>query len=313
MRIWSDCQSVVERTSLLLEGKRRIKPNSANADMWSLLQQAAIDLGCHNITLVKVAAHEEPSDADTEFDRWCKFNNSCADAAAKAANSNRSPFIWDLWEQHSGEVVGLQQLGRKLLQYHLDVCRRWTDDDATGQIVSCKEPRVAPTPELVFHVVAPPNPLPQGIQTCLGSQYSQKLVQWWQAWVEPEARPSGWISFAQCFIHFQLWTRHPGAIRVCRRWIDPDHEPLTLPETYSFRTRCRWFRLQLQTLWKSLGWHVATCTTRPVSDFLPCHIGCGAIPVKQETWSQVEAWLGRKTTEPISGHGEALDLLPLVW
>ena len=312
VRIWTDSQSVVDHASLLLTGQKRIKPNSANADLWFSFQMAAKDLGRSNITLIKVAAHEGHLETDSEFDRWCKFNNSCADAAAKAANSDRGPQIWALWERHSSEVLGLQQLGSRLLQFQLKVCKPWSDNSESGQLVQRREPREARTVTLVFRTHLIPEVLPQGLRRCLGEAYSQKLVRWWQSWIQPEGRPT-WISFAQCFIHFQIWAKHPGAVRVHRQWIDPELEPLTLPESHSFRTRCRWFRLQLQQMWKCFGWTISTSATRPVSDFLPCHIGCGAFPVKQEAWSHVETWLGTKLSEPISGHGEALDLLPLPW
>ena len=312
VRIWTDSQSVIDHANQLLQGTKRIKPNSANADLWCSLQQAAGELGCHNITLIKVAAHEDPQDTDSEFDRWCKFNNSCADAAARAANSDRSPKIWALWERHSSEVIGLRQLGHRLLRFQLDVCKRWSDNVETGRLVQHREPRFSREIEQFFRIQPVPEQLPQGIIRCLGEAYSQKLIRWWEAWIQPGGHVR-WISFAQCFLHFMLWAKHPGAVRVQRKWVDPELEPLTLPESYSFRVRCKWFRLQLQQIWKCFGWEISTCCTRPESDFLPCHIGCGAFPVKQEAWSHVETWLGTKLSRPISGHGEALDVLPHPW
>ena len=38
-----------------------------------------------------------------------------------------------------------------------------------------------------------------------------------------------------------------------------------------------------------------------------CHLGCGAMPVKQACLARVDAWLSAKSAGPILGHGEALD------
>lgn len=312
VRIWTDSQSVVDRAGLLLTGQRRVKPNSANSDLWKEFLAEAQDLGSHRITLVKVAAHEAISVDDTEFERWCKFNNSCADAAAKAANADRPPEIWRLWEQFSGQVVGLQQLGRKILQHQLEVCKRWTQEADRTHLAAPQQPRQVFVPEGRFEVTPLPAHPSAEIQQLLGERYSLLLFQWWQHWIDPNAVPR-WISFAQCFIGFQLWAKHPGAVRRGRRWIDPTVSLLSLPETNTFRVRCKWFRLQLQQIWKCLGRRISTITTRPFSDQLPCHIGCVALPVKQECLLHVDEWLAAKTVQPLVGHGQAMDSLPLPW
>ena len=312
IRIWSDCQAVVDKTSLLLTGRGRIKANTANADLWNDIMTEVAELGPGKVTVVKVAAHEEIAESDSEFDRWCKLNNACADAAAKTANSDRSQEAWLLWEKHSGEVEGLAQVGASILQHQLAVSRRWTESRGVTALVPPKPPRVSDTPAQIFRVCAAPVSSPPELVAILGDRYTHLLMNWWHTWIDGDA-PIQWISFAQCFIHFQLWARHPGLVRQGRVWVDPHCHPLVLPENHTFRTRCRWFRLQLQQMWKSLCWTISTCTTRPSSDHLPCHIGCGALPVKQECLTQVNDWLAARVVQPISGHGEALDNLPLVW
>ena len=99
VRIWADCQAVVDGLALLLADLGRIRANSANADLWTEIVADARDLGCQRVQVVKVAAHETVVDSDSEFERWCKINNACADAAAKAANANRAPEFWQLWER----------------------------------------------------------------------------------------------------------------------------------------------------------------------------------------------------------------------
>ena len=179
-RIWADCQAVVDRLTLLLADLGRIRANSANADLWTEIVADARDLGFQLVQVVTVAAHDETVvDSDSEFERWCKINNACADAAAKAANANRAPEIWQLWERFSGDVLGLQQLGRQILQHQIAVCKQWTNAADQPDVPVPKPPREVWAPDFQFEVTSLPERPPQGLVKQFGASYLQLLFRWW--------------------------------------------------------------------------------------------------------------------------------------
>lgn len=134
----------------------------------------------------------------------------------------------------------------------------------------------------------------------------------WVSILEAVDGPLVWVSFAQLYLHYQSVTKHPGNVKVGRKWQDPEDSPLVMPERFSYRVRARWFRMQLQQLWKDCGWSIKTCSTRPKSDILVCFLGSATLPIKSASLTLVENWL-KARSKPIGGHGQALDSLPLAW
>ena len=59
VRVWSDCLGVVNRFRLLLWGKRRVRPNTVNSDLWTWVMQSAHELGIDSIQIYKVPAHQD--------------------------------------------------------------------------------------------------------------------------------------------------------------------------------------------------------------------------------------------------------------
>ncbi len=153
---------------------------------------------------------------------------------------------------------------------------------------------------------------PPSLCRILGDAYAARLTQWWCQIVDKENQPLRWVSFAQLYIHFQMAMSHPGLVRCSRKWSDPLENPALLPEQVAFRTRAKWFRLQVQQLWKCCGWSIQTASTRPESDYLVCFLGSAAMPIKSSCLQSIERWLMAKTT-PIHGHGQSLDALPPAW
>ena len=110
-RIWSDCQAVVSGFSKFVLRRCPVNPNHANSDLWRELQVLIWDFGVHKIQLVKVPSHQG-SDAELPaFDQWYIAGNSCADRAAKAANQQRGPSSWALWQRFVDDAASLDALG----------------------------------------------------------------------------------------------------------------------------------------------------------------------------------------------------------
>ena len=57
VRIWTDCQGVINKFYLLAWGNKKLKQNSSNADLWTWVLQSVEGLGRSLIQLRKVPAH----------------------------------------------------------------------------------------------------------------------------------------------------------------------------------------------------------------------------------------------------------------
>ena len=72
------------------------------------------DFGVHKIQLVKVPSHEGSNAELPAFDQWYIAGNSCADRAAKAANQQRGPSSWALWQRFVDDAASLDALGQTI-------------------------------------------------------------------------------------------------------------------------------------------------------------------------------------------------------
>ena len=312
IRIWTDCLGVVRKYTALVHGHSTIRRNSSNADLWFRILDLVDSIGSHRIQVIKVAAHQNPDTLEGLQDKWIARNNAAVDRAARAANLDRPPAIWTLWEQLVHETVHLQTVCKAIVGHQLRVAQRWSASFGNSNVIPAPRAprlRVQPTMGCDFRPwrTEPPH------KCCrqLGDTYAKNLFDWWLSIVEPATEPLRWVSFAQLYIHFQLVVRHPGCIRDGRRWRNPQGNALLQPENHSFRTRARWFRMQLQLMWKVSQWKICTATTRPDSSRILCFVGSCSIPAQLGFLKQVDDWLEQKA-RPIQGQ-KALDQIPLAW
>ena len=290
-----------------------MRVNSANADLWHRIDELVQQIGKENIQLIKVKAHQSLSETATNLERWIHANNQAADGAAKSANVDRPTTVWALWEQLVLQTSGLQTAGAAILQHQLQVCQRWSQECGSGSVVPVpRVPRFRERPQMEVCLEPEWHQPPAISIKILGTEHARRLLEWWNNLVDRSISELQWVSFAQLYIHYQLETSHPGAVRCAKRWVDPATSPAVVPERFAFRVRARWFRLQLQQLWKHCGWSAKTVTTRPASEQLVCFLGCASLPIKSAGLMQVERWLVNKS-KPICGHGQGLDILPPAW
>ena len=313
LRIWSDCQGVIRRFTALVQGCCQLKANAPNADFWCLILDLVDNIGSDKITIRKVAAHQELSVTASPFEQWVHHHNAAVDRAAREANMNRPGHIWRLWEQLALQTCGLQRLCSDILHFQLQVCQQWTQHSKEETSIPVpREPRVKTGPPMAFQVDLPSDGPSAVVCRELGRDQAHRLWAWWSEFLDLEGGHVRWISFAQMYIHYQLTQRHPGSVRLGKKWLDPSLNPVLQPEQYAFKVRSRWFRRQLQFIWKKYSWQVGTGTVRPFSRRLACFVGCASVPARQDGLELVEHWL-EQNAQPVTGQGETLNLLPLAW
>ena len=71
VRIWCDCQGVVERVTALSQGLKRTKRNGKHADLWRESEALLPEFGPCGLTITKVAAHQDASAPISAVDTWC--------------------------------------------------------------------------------------------------------------------------------------------------------------------------------------------------------------------------------------------------
>ena len=313
LRIWSDCQGVIRRFTALVHGCCQLKANAPNADLWGLILDLVDNIGLERIIIQKVAAHQVLPVSASPFERWVHHHNAAVDRAAREANMNRPGHIWHLWEQLALQTCGLQRICSDILNFQLQVCQQWTQHSKEDTTIPVpREPRVKTGPSMVCTVALPADGPLDVICHELGRDQARRLWAWWSEFLDVEGGRLQWISFAQMYIHYQLTQHHAGAVRIGKKWLDPSLSPVLQPEQYAFKVRSRWFRRQLQFIWKKYRWQVGTGTVRPFSRRLACFVGCASVPAKPGCLEVVEQWLERNA-QPITGQGNSLNLLPLAW
>ena len=315
VRIWTDCQSVIDRCYLISAGGFRVHQCSANNDLWNECARLIHELGPDRFQFVKVSAHEDWSSETEEVVRWSQISNACVDHAARMANQDRGTAAWDLWTCHSQSVHKHGVVAAEIQRHHLLVSQRWTEEysQASSQLPTTKPPRDVRQKPMFCSGLCTPLDSPRCVVKSWGPDFAELFRTWWGDLFESDHSLVGWTSFAQLYIDFQLQFRHPGLVKFQRGWLNPTSLPGTMPESHPFRRRCKWFRLVVQQWMKAIGVEVSKAVARPSSSILCCHIGCVALPAKQSRLNHVEDWLRDHINVPICGLGSGLDAIPPAW
>lgn len=292
IRLWVDCQGVVDKFLLLVGGQRLLRRTSPNADLWQEVLDLVWDVGRERISITKVPAHVELTEEHSEFERWLIVNNACADRAAGQSNRDRPDSVWRLWEHHVAQTLGHQELMGQIWRHILAVGKRWTDmfkrnlPGVTPQ--QTKQAKIFPQgfrQDEQFDVV------PRRLGQLLGFSFSQMLLDWWNNIVDFGGTVSlRWVSFIHLHVSFQLQQRHPGLVRVGRKWVDPYQQSCILPENLKGQVRIRAFRMCVQQMWKCIACKAKTATTRVLSNVVVGHFGACSIPVKLDELEKGGGW-----------------------
>lgn len=310
-RVWTDCLSVLSRFRNLTQGTKRLQANSPHADLWTGILESVRLCEKGSLEILKVPAHKKESDATSALELWMIQGNAVVDSVAKQANMQRPAWFWNLWQQHSSAVTRNKLLGDWVRNHIVQVATLWTEK-AKEHGAPC-EPvveRRRQLPPKVWLGVGQLTIRGRGFLKLYGQSFQDKVVHWFDA-IWDGAQQVEWYSFAQLYVLFQLQTGLAGVVRTKGRWFVLDHSAGLTPEQFKFSHLCKGFRLMIQALLKAGGVVAKTCTTRPCSQYLMCHVGCLAVPLRQELHEMVELWLSQKLHKPLRGCSTALEL-PLV-
>ena len=314
VRIWCDCQGVVNRVERLLKRVVRVKPNSRNADLWSELDILLAEIGPTAVIITKVASHLDGQAPVSAFEGWCYTNNGLADHAAAVAHSLRSHSFWTAHKTFAADSRYAAYVSSHVQQVLLTISRAVVQQQRTAELdpqdVEVQPGEGGPSP--IGRGVALPEVVWAPSELC--QRFGHRIVVQLGAWFRQAQQPGDddipcWISFYQLYCDYMLCSGEGGPLRI-GTWIDPAHRPNIDLQNISFKCRCRWFTCLLKALWKAWGFEVEVRFTRPRSEILTLHAGCAWLSWSGIRMDRVETWLTSKLDGPAKRDGKKLLRLP---
>lgn len=312
VRVWSDCLGVVNRFRLLLWGKRRVRPNTVNSDLWTWVMQSAHELGIDNIRIYKVPAHQDVRKASTLKEAWLTWNNGAADRAARMANSSRPIECWKLWKQYASEFLWAQNLHSEVVGLHLAVAdlsvRTNTTEDLEHHHMEVRRPH------RIFHKCYEVGIWDGTFSPQLAQRYNfglaSKVAAWWSARII-SSETLIWVPLVYLYLDFQFTFGCPGPMKVQRRWVESCQRPYLQPEKFKHSQRLRWFRTFLTSFWKFSNIKVGSATCRPDTEVIQAFVPAFSLP--WDAWCVVKAenWLRSHLVKPCARAATELRNLPL--
>eukprot|EP00435_Cladocopium_sp_Y103_P071966 s172_g38.t2 len=315
MRIWCDCQGVVDGVSKLLRRSRRVRVNGRHSDLWREVEDLLNEIGRDSVQITKVAAHQDTSSTVSGFEAWCYLYNGLADQAAQLANMTRPDSFWTLHKQYIAETEAAQSLAIALQRVMISISRKIL----FHQVEARQEPHEAqPLPAVV---VSPACPHPwQGLPKVpsvtsstlrrFGTRVVHLLVSWlYHALAGAPTPEDRWISFYQLYIDYMLATGEGGPLHLTV-WEDPRDRPHADLLSIAFKKRCSWFTHVLKTVMADMDIQFLTRYTRTESHMLLVSTSCLWCPWPPNRLEVVEEWLVRHLQYPATRNGTSLNRLP---
>eukprot|EP00435_Cladocopium_sp_Y103_P018281 s2658_g4.t1 len=279
IRIWCDCQGVVDGFAKLVAGARKVRVNGRHADLWMAISELLVDLDPRDICITKVAAHQDTSTTVSGFEAWCFLHNGLADQAAQLANLQRPEAFWKVHRKfvaQTEDALSLAQavhtvmlkISRKVLFHQVEV-RETPPECALPAALAPLDPGPLPWQALPAEVV-----LPEGILRRFGHRVIRQITGWlYQALQDTSSSDARWISFYQLYIDYMLATGEGGPLHL-NGWEDPkDHPQIDLIQI-AFKRRCSWFTHVLKSIMTALSLVFQTKYTRTESHMLLVSTSC---------------------------------------
>lgn len=282
IRVWCDCQSVVNISRRLQLKQLRLKPNSSHADIWQDIVRL-LDVLQDRLVICQVYAHNQISSGLSEIEVWAYWHNSLTDIAAAKTNATRSEVFWDCWCEAAADYKWYSELFLEVAKLHVSIGKQ------ADSLIKATKPiqRKVDLPEEA-KVVVQPRQYQYEITTTLIRKHGFNIVQvlrdWWVntgAVFLNHAGSLQWISFTQLFIDFQLATGHVGPTYRDLQWFEDDSVfPLdSLPD---WGKHARWFQLLLKGFWLENGVKLEFKSGPPFSSSIQCWMVNVRLP-----WSSV--------------------------
>ena len=314
VHLWSDCLGVVHHLLLLCHGKRRVRPNTSNADLWFWILESLDNLGYENMKITKVPAHRTVGSAKSRQQAWIFWNNGAADRAARMANVSRPARFWEVWSRHAAETLAIQNLFEEVVNLQLAVAT-FSMQTTQGQ-TEYFEGEQANKPRRSFLRFYDDSEWQQQLPPSLVERYNVNLVRkvstWWQARVTSgENATLRWVPLVFLYIDYQMTWDCPGPLKIQGRWIEAKTRPHLAPERFEHRVRMRWFRNFLQSFWRSVGIKLTVATCKSDHELVQAHVPCVSVHWDEWCESKVAAWLQARLRGPCARDAHALRGLTL--
>ena len=312
VRVWSDCLGVVNRFLLLCCGKRQVRPNTVNSDLWTWVMQSVHELGKQNIKIFKVPAHQDVRRATSLKQAWLIWNNGAADRAARMANNNRPSSCWNLWTKFASEFLWAQNIHSEVVALHLAVAEMSIRTAPTDPLEIENRPRRS---HRIFHRFYDGAGWEGSSLSLMAQRYNNNLAtkvsRWWKTRVVADSTALVWVPLVYLYIDFQLTYGCPGPMKVQKKWVESCQRPYLLPERYKHSQRLRWFRTFLSYFWKTVGISLGSATCRPDTEVIQAFVPAFSLAWDPWCLAQVENWLRSHLVKPCARAALELRNIPL--
>ena len=315
VRIWCDCQGVVNGLKGLLLNTRRVRTSGKHADLWFAIVDILAEFRPGDVTITKVAAHQDVQNTVCGFEEWCFLHNCLADSAAQLVNTQRTA---DFWRLHATFKQQVEEEARRALviqQTLLSISRavlfhsKEALDEGCGGETMMSPTRAEPCP-----LRWPGLPEVAGCPSVLVQRFGLRVVtsicNWFFDAFGGQGESVRWISFYQLYIDFMQSTGDSGPLHL-NDWEDPVNRPHFSLLNVSFKKRCSWWTHVVKSLMHAWGLQIQTFFTRPDSLMLLLHTSCLYCPFPVERADLVDNWLEGHLLYPAKRGGNVLNRLPV--
>ncbi len=318
LRIWSDCQSVVNRLQTIWSTHKLPAVNSCHADLWSEIHGFLECLDFNQAVVVtKVAAHTDVTTIVDAAEHWACVHNALADRAARLANLQRSGEFWILHKEHAGAVEFASVVTSTVQTTILNVSRRVVHREAVQQhdesehfpvehvppIMSCPAP-----PWVGF---SPRYPLALDCTAKFGHRFVASVTAWFSKGIsEAHDTAPRWVSLHQLFLDYQFQTGELGPI-CDKHWVDTATQRRFRLKPHPFKKRSSWFGRAFRAILRSHDCLPVFSVTRPDSELLALHVPSVSLVWPQWRLTITEEWLGRHLPQGQAATRNGVQLLHL--
>lgn len=309
LRIWSDCQSVVDNFNLLVKGRKALQPNASHFDLWLEILDQVDKLGASRVFVAKVPAHENLDTAVSDLERWAYLGNALADATAKSTNLDRPEHVWAMWHAYKSSAEKLETVGVAIRKLMVQVSQRWQERQVVASpLASTNRPifngRVFPIKWSGYRFI-------EGVSGVWHRRFhtlEHRFLQWWNLNTATSDEPR-WVPFLHLYIDWMMSTGHLGVLKLGKRWYDSELHPGIAAEQYTFRLRVKHWRLCLQQFLKDTGFEVSTATCRTFSRVVQIFVGAISLPWPLSRLQVIDNWIEEQLGSVVRGHPSCLDRL----
>ena len=314
VRIWTDCQSVLNRLLSLQTYVKVPSRNVPHADLWrDIFWQMDALRDCPPI-FTKVPAHTQNAHSRDSLSDWCRVHNAHAHRAAAVANHSRPCGFWTLQQQHQQAVFAARTISRHVQRVQLEISRAIVKHDTASreeEPVSAV-PAPAPAPALQWAPL-PSTDVNHNLQLKYGSSLCTVLIHWFRTCTAMPDVVLSWISYYQLYVDFMGSCGQGGPILCDSCWYDPKSSDDFELTPYTFKQRCTWWARMMREVFRSLGGPLITQFGRPNSHMLCLHVGCCWVPWPKTRLDTIEHWLARWLVHPATRNGDSVVKIPSPW